>query len=164
MNAGPERFVLAIALVVPLGIAALSVAQLPGASIGGRPSFMLGADPAPTLSLRRAAPSSQQAPAPTLVPPTPTPRPTVAPTVRPTPQPTQPPAQPTQPPAPTAVPTPQTAREETAAKRTYVVQRGDQLKHIAAAYGVNIWSIIAANDIPNPDSLRVGQVLTIPDR
>ena len=157
MNGGPERFVLAIALLVPLGISALSVAQLPGASIGGRPSFMLGADPAPTLSLPRRVSSSQQAPPPTLVPPTPTPRPTVAPTVRPT-------AQPTQPPAPTAVPTPQPAREETVAKRTYVVQRGDQLKHIAAAYGVNLWSIVAANDIPNPDSLRVGQVLTIPDR
>jgi LysM repeat protein len=47
--------------------------------------------------------------------------------------------------------------------RTYTVQRGDELKQIAAQYGVTIWTIINANDIPNPDSLRVGQVLTIPE-
>ena len=37
------------------------------------------------------------------------------------------------------------------------------VKQIAAAYGVSIWHIIDVNDIPDPDSLRVGQVLTIPD-
>jgi spore germination protein len=42
------------------------------------------------------------------------------------------------------------------------VQRGDLLKQIAARYGVSIASILAINDIPNPDSLRVGQVLVIP--
>jgi spore germination protein YaaH len=43
------------------------------------------------------------------------------------------------------------------------VKPGDELKHIAAAYGVSIWRIVDTNDIPNPDSLRVGQVLEIPD-
>ena len=43
------------------------------------------------------------------------------------------------------------------------VQHGDELKNIAAQYGVSIWKIIASNDIPDPDSLRVGQVLKIPD-
>jgi LysM repeat protein len=45
---------------------------------------------------------------------------------------------------------------------TYTVQKGDELRHIAAKYGVSIWKIIDANEIPNPDSLRVGQVLRIP--
>jgi LysM repeat protein len=48
------------------------------------------------------------------------------------------------------------------AYRTYVVQPGDILKQIAARYGVSMASIIAINTIPNADSLRVGQVLTIP--
>jgi LysM repeat protein len=43
-----------------------------------------------------------------------------------------------------------------------VVQRGDSLKQIAARYGVSVASILAINNIPNPDSLRIGQVLTIP--
>jgi LysM repeat protein len=36
-------------------------------------------------------------------------------------------------------------------------------KQIAAAYGVSIRKIIDANDIPDPERLRVGQVLQIPD-
>jgi LysM repeat protein len=43
-----------------------------------------------------------------------------------------------------------------------VVHRGDLLKQIAARYGVSVASILAINTIPNPDSLRVGQVLKIP--
>jgi LysM repeat protein len=46
--------------------------------------------------------------------------------------------------------------------RTYTVHRGDILKDIAARYGVSMASIMAINDIPNPDSLRIGQVLVIP--
>jgi hypothetical protein len=53
--------------------------------------------------------------------------------------------------------------QATAGHRVYMVQPGDQLKHIAAAYGVSMASILAANDVPNPDSLSVGQVLVIPD-
>jgi len=33
----------------------------------------------------------------------------------------------------------------------------------AAAYGVTVRSIVEANDIPNPDRLRVGQKLFIPE-
>jgi LysM repeat protein len=61
------------------------------------------------------------------------------------------------PPAPPAAPS-----RPASAYRIYVVQRGDILKEIAAHYGVSMASIVAINDIPNPDSLRVGQVLTIP--
>jgi LysM repeat protein len=61
--------------------------------------------------------------------------------------------------SPTPTPTP---TRPGAAYRTYVVQRGDILKQIAARYGVSMASIIAINNIPNPDSLQVGQVLNIP--
>jgi len=71
---------------------------------------------------------------PTLAAPTPTPRPTATPAPSPTPRPA-----------------------------TYVVQPGDELKHIAADHGVNIFKLIKVNDIPDPDSLRIGQVLRIPD-
>jgi len=83
-----------------------------------------------------AAPPTLVAPTATPVPPTPTTAPV-----------------PTSPPVPTTPPLP----------RSYTVQRGDELKQIAAQYKVSIWSIIDSNDIPNPDSLRVGQVLKIPD-
>jgi nucleoid-associated protein YgaU len=147
-SAGPERFVLALALLVPLVLGGLALAQLPGASLGSPTSLLLG-DGGPNVVRQRPAPSNATPP-PTLVPPTPTVRPaaapvstaTAAPTVEPTPEPTVAPKQ---------------------QSRTYVVQRGDELRNIAAQYQVNIWKIINNNDIPNPDSLRVGQVLTIPD-
>jgi nucleoid-associated protein YgaU len=88
------------------------------------------------LSPPRPAPL-EQAPPPTLAPPTATPKPT------PTPE-----------PSPTAL---------AAQARTYVVQRGDQLKDIAAHYRVSMRAIIQNNRIQDPDSLRVGQTLTIPD-
>lgn len=81
-------------------------------------------------------------PPPTLVPPPPTPRP-AAPAVAAAPA-----AEPTDVPLP---------------KGSYTVKPGDELKGIAAQSGVSIWKIIQANDIPNPDSLRVGQVLKIPE-
>jgi LysM repeat protein len=145
---GPERFILGLALLVPLVIGALALTQLPGASLGSPTSLLLG-DTSVSVASKRPAPS-QPAPPPTLVPPTATTRPTATP-------------QPTATLQPTATPEP---AEPTAAPqrgRTYVVHKGDQLKYIAAQYQVSIWKIIANNDIPNPDSLRIGQVLTIPD-
>jgi 5'-nucleotidase / UDP-sugar diphosphatase len=106
------------------------------------PSTLVYADNGERIVTGHPAPLNQ-APPPTLAPPTPTTKPTEAP------------ATPTAVLTPTAIPTP--------APRTYTVQRGDELKHIAAQYGVTIWQIIDTNDIPNPDSLRVGQVLQIPD-
>jgi LysM repeat protein len=50
-----------------------------------------------------------------------------------------------------------------AGRRTYTVRRGDELREIAAAHGVSMASIMAINDIPDPDNLRVGQVLIIPN-
>jgi LysM repeat protein len=133
---GPERWILAIALLLPLAIVGLSVTELPQPL---NPTRVLAGD-AQSASLVRRPASSASAPPPTLAPPTPTPIP-------PTPTPL--------PPTPGPTPTPQ-------GQATYVVKPGDELRNIAASYGVSIASILAANDVPNPDSLRVGQTLTIP--
>jgi LysM repeat protein len=111
----------------------MAVGQIPGVNLS-LPSSVVYADSGSKAMLaQRPAPSAPQPP-PTLVAPTATP-------VPPTPVP--------------ATPTPKAAE-------TYTVQRGDQLKNIAATYHVSIWSIIDHNNIPNPDSLHVGQVLQIP--
>lgn len=46
--------------------------------------------------------------------------------------------------------------------RTHTVARGETLSAIAAAYRVNSRAIIQANNLSNPDNLRVGQELVIP--
>lgn len=45
----------------------------------------------------------------------------------------------------------------------YVVRAGDTLGRVAAFYGVSIADLMAANNLPNPDVLTVGQQLTIPE-
>jgi LysM repeat protein len=134
---GLERYVLAVALMLPLGLALLVAAQVPGVHLH-MPGGVAYADASTApIALRRPV-NSVATPPPTLAP---------APT-------------PTREPAAAAV---QTPTSTVVTERTYTVKAGDQLKYIAADYGVNIWKIINANDIPNPDSLRVGQVLQIPD-
>lgn len=44
----------------------------------------------------------------------------------------------------------------------YVVEEGDTLSGIARAHGVSLQDLIAANDLENPDVLRIGQTLVIP--
>lgn len=44
---------------------------------------------------------------------------------------------------------------------THVVQRGEILSRIAQRYGVTVAAILAANDIPNPNRIEVGDVLQI---
>jgi len=46
--------------------------------------------------------------------------------------------------------------------RVHEVARGETLSAIAAAYRVSSQAIIRANNLQNPDALRVGQRLTIP--
>lgn len=135
-KAGPERYVLVLALLVPLALMAWVVMQVPGMSLAAPTTLERDAA---SVQLSRPK-TSTAAPPPTLAP-------------RPTPQPTAAPAQLGAVPSPTA----------SAQGRTYTVQKGDELRHIAANYGVSIWRIIDTNDVPNPDSLRVGQVLRIPD-
>lgn len=48
------------------------------------------------------------------------------------------------------------------AGRKHVVQSGDTLGSIAVQYGVTVQSILEANQLANPDLLRVGQELVIP--
>ena len=67
--------------------------------------------------------------------------------------------------APIQTPTPDpprvlpTPRQETV---TYAVQRNDTLGIIAQRYGISLRQLIDANNIPNPDIVEVGLVLTIP--
>lgn len=42
------------------------------------------------------------------------------------------------------------------------VRAGDTLPAIAYRYGTSYWSIVQANDLPNPSLIQVGQVLYIP--
>lgn len=44
----------------------------------------------------------------------------------------------------------------------YVVQYGDSLGHIAAEYNLALESLIAANELIDPDVLEIGQVISIP--
>lgn len=44
----------------------------------------------------------------------------------------------------------------------YVVQRGDNLYRIALRFGTTSWAITAANNLPNPNRIYVGQGLLIP--
>jgi lysozyme len=46
--------------------------------------------------------------------------------------------------------------------RTYTVRRGDTLTVIAIRYGTTVAAIAAANNIANPNSIQIGQLLTIP--
>jgi nucleoid-associated protein YgaU len=139
---GPERVILSLALLLPLAIVLVGLAELQGLNLTLPTRVLAEAESDTTLPSHRPA-ASNPAPPPTLAAPTATPQPTATPV------------------PPTPVPQPTTAHP--AGQRTYVVQHGDELKNIAAAYGVSIWKIIDSNNIPNPDSLRVGQVLQIPD-
>ena len=58
--------------------------------------------------------------------------------------------------------TPKSTAVPTRATRTYTVQAGDTLGDIARKFEVDIEDLIAANDLPNPDVLEVGQELIIP--
>lgn len=63
-------------------------------------------------------------------------------------------------PSPTATP----QAQPTAAPITYVVKAGDTLSGIADMFGLTVDDIVRANNIADPNSLQVGQVLTIPGR
>ena len=67
--------------------------------------------------------------------------------------------------SPTAAPTPSPTRVTgTVPGQKYVVQPGDTLVAIAEEFGVTVEELIDANDLANPDVLRVGQELIIPGR
>lgn len=150
--------VCAVAIVVGLFVANLSSANRPINVTQSTPGAQTQA-PADTAVLAVAptaaavatdAPTTQPTSAPTAIQ-----MPTAAPTSAPTA--TQ---------APTAVPTsvPPTAAAAAPQFVEYTVQRGDELLQLAKKYNVTIKDIIDNNQIANPDSLVVGQVLRIPKR
>lgn len=73
--------------------------------------------------------------------------------------PTRQPGSPALSPTPDAPRTLPPLRTET---ETYTVQPGDGLNAIARQFGVSLANLIAANELPNPDVLEIGQILTIP--
>ncbi len=68
--------------------------------------------------------------------------------------------------APVITPTPDAphyqASGDGSKPKTYTVQPGDWLSTIAERYGVTVEALQQANNITNPNLLKVGQVLTIP--
>lgn len=65
-------------------------------------------------------------------------------------------ATPTPNPTPTARPTP------TPTPFVYTVQAGDTLYGIAERFGLTVDDLVQANRLVNPDSLQIGQQITIP--
>jgi LysM repeat protein len=61
----------------------------------------------------------------------------------------------------TGIPLAEPATETPQAELEYTVQTGDTLGAIAVKFNVTVAEITEANDIANPDSLEVGQVLII---
>ncbi len=57
---------------------------------------------------------------------------------------------------------PQASTSPSPGGSTYVVQPGDTLYSIAARFGKNVWDIVVANNLSNPNLISVGQVLIIP--
>lgn len=135
--------------------------------------FVAGSSATSGVGFGAIEPTPQAAGSATNIPPT------AAPTTPTTPAATEPTAAPSVPapstaaapvatavptatvPAPTPAPAP-SATTTGPRFAEYTVQRGDVLLAIAQRYGVTVKDIMAHNEIPNPDSLRVGQVLRIP--
>jgi dienelactone hydrolase/LysM repeat protein len=128
---------------------------------------------APLADVTEAGASQATPTLPATVRPAPTdPPPTAArETATPVPTETQPATATPVPPSPTPTDVPATATvarsagggEASAQPATYRVQAGDTLSTIAARYGVSLAALTSANDIADPNSIRVGQMLVIPD-
>ena len=126
------------------------------ASGGGNDTAVSGVVEAPT-STTSFAPTPTSTPTP--IPPTPTPEP-ATPTPVPQPIPEQPIPTPESPP-PTATPQPQLFTTACGGP-AHLVQPGHTLFAIARRWGVSVESIVQANQIADPNSLLVGQLLCIP--
>lgn len=51
-----------------------------------------------------------------------------------------------------------------AATSSYTLRRGDTLSRVASKFKIPVTALVAANDIANPDKVREGQKLTVPDK
>ena len=56
----------------------------------------------------------------------------------------------------------ETAENETATPTLHTIQQGETLQSIAGRYGITLQELIAANNLPNPDYIRIGDKLVIP--
>ena len=89
---------------------------------------------------------------------TPTPSVEATPTASPTESPIPSPS-PTESPSPTPSPSPSGSPE---VPKTYVVRSGDTLSGIALSLGVSMADLIALNGITDPNKIKPGQVLKVP--
>ncbi len=114
--------------------------------------FRAGVPTSPVATASPSTPASSPVTAATIAP---TPRVTSGPSATAAPEDTAPP--------PTAKPTKVPATQKPAATfRTYVVKSGDSLSAIAERFGTTVAAIVDLNNLSNPNSLSVGQVLRIP--
>lgn len=137
-------------LVVGAG-AAVGATAIGTAALAMSGALARDADPSsvPTqVAVATQRPSPTQRATPSALSPTATPAPTTAPTIAPT-------ATPAPTPVATAVPTP-------VPQQTYTVVAGDTLALIAQRFGTTVEALLAANDIDDPNTINVGQVLVIP--
>jgi LysM repeat protein len=139
-----------------LGIAGMFCVLALGVGVVVGRLFSTGALPTGGAATASVTQAMTQAPAQTTI--------ATAPAATTAPAPTQLPAASTE--APTAVPAAPTAPQATAQVSyiEYTVQKGDILYTLAQKYGVTVEEILAINDIPNPQSLSVGQVIRIPKK
>lgn len=45
----------------------------------------------------------------------------------------------------------------------YILEKGNTLTSVAAAFGTSVKTIVALNNIPNPDRVAAGQKLIVPN-
>lgn len=62
-----------------------------------------------------------------------------------------------------ATPLPRAVIEQVNTQREYIVQAGDTLSAIAAANGVSVETLLAVNELTDPNILSIGQVLSLPE-
>jgi len=149
-------------------------ATTPITPVVGPATIVLAPDPTPTSTATEQPATSTATPTPTAATettptpsPTATPSPTPSPTASPTPTPSPSPT-PTPSPSPTPTPSPSPTLT-TGPYIEHTVESGDHLSAIVARYVPDDadWEefqarIIELNDIENPASLDIGQVLQIP--
>jgi LysM repeat protein len=162
-----------IALMLALAPVSASIAQSGAPTPAAQPTAQRTAAAAaatqPTAKAATAAPAATTK-APTTAPAAAATEPaTAAPaTAEPTAAATEPPTAAPATAEPTVAPTAAASEAPTAAPSAsyieYTVQKGDILTKIAQRYNVTVDEILAINQIRNPQSLSVGQVIRIPKK
>jgi LysM repeat protein len=114
------------------------------------------------LVIARTNPLASGAPSPSASPVASAVASAAAPSVAPSPSPAaSPDASPT-PALASATPAPSATPVPSASQRTYKVKSGDTIASIAAKFNTTVKAIVKANNITDPRTIHVGQVLVIP--